>query len=232
MVLHIQALITTLAMITSVLMWVKGVFGASAIFTLSIIAVCYVTYGWLQETLRQVNTTKRHGLYLGAFGIGMFLFSYAMVPLYHILCHGSASLSDAASNHNVSIDVMVESYRSLPLVVHTSKKRVKLSSHGHEVVYFDLENRSGHALDIKLVIASNPRTMKPYFGLVTPDEIHLSPWQKTSFPVEIKFDGNIPEDLWDSALLFLFQDVNGVGELGKSNAWEKMHGKGYKDGVF
>lgn len=231
MVLHLQALAATLAMIFSLILWIQGLFGAKAVFILSCLWVSYIAYSWLSDTLMQLDRTKRQGLLLGAFGIVMFILSYAMVPLYHILCHGSASLSGEGGVHHVAVNIMTAGYRSLPVKIKSSKKTLSLPSFGHEIVYFDIENQSGNDLDLKLVVASNPRTLKPYFGLVTPDTIHLSPWQKTKFPVEIKFEANIPDDLWNSALLFLFQDINGIGELGKGNAWEKMHGKGYKDGV-
>ncbi len=80
-------------------------------------------------------------------------------------------------------------------------------------------------------IASQPRTIQPYFGLVTPTNIELSPGQRTSFPVEVKFLADIPDDLSETAILFLFQDQNGVGQFGKGDAWEKMHLKDNYNGV-
>lgn len=229
--IHIQAMIATLGMLVTTLLWVKGVYGAPWLFMMASSGTVYVAYRWVKDFTATMDKTKRQGLMLGAFGIGMFLFSYAMVPLYHILCHGAATIEAEVTHHPLEVDIMYERYRSIPVAVSLSKKRLSLTSKSSELVYVTLENQSVKPIQLKLSIASQPRTLKPYFGLVTPELIELGPRQKTQFPVEVKFLSEVPDDLWQTALLFLFQDVQGVGELGKANSWEKMNGKYGQDGV-
>lgn len=232
MVLHLKALVVTLGVMISVLLWVKGVYGAPFIFAIAILATAHVAYIWFKETVTDINKTKKQGLMLGAFGIGMFLFSYAMVPLYHILCHGGGAISvSGETSHPVEVNLMYERYRSAPITVALSKNKMSLVPQKSEIVYVTLENQSTQPIELKMTIASQPRTLKPIFGLVTPDIITLGPRQKTQFPVEIKFLSEVPDDLWQTALLFLFQDIQGVGELGKAKSWEKMNGKFGQAGV-
>ena len=230
MVLHLKALIATLGVLFTTLMWVKGIYGAPVLFYISMAGVGYVTFVWLRDFTAEMNKTKKQGLMLGAFGIFMFLFSYAMVPLYHIICHGSATIEASVTNHPLEVDIMYEQYRSIPVSVSLSKKHLSLTSKKSEVIYVTLENQSVNPIQLKMTIASQPRTLKSYFGLVTPDVIELGPRQRTRFPVEVKFLSEVPDDLWQSALLFLFQDIHSVGELGKTNSWKKMHGKHGKHG--
>ncbi len=231
MVLHLTALAVTVGLVLSVLLWVKGVYGASVLFSVALVVAIFVGSKWLQETIRHIDKTKRLGLKLAAFGVSMFIFSYAMVPLYHIICHGSTVIEAGVSNHPIEVDVIYERYRSIPVSVAISKSHLSLTSGSSELVYVTLENQSLKPINLKMTVASQPRTLKPYFGLVTPDKIELGPWQKTVFPVEVKFSADVPDNLWQAALLFLFQDLEGVGELGKTNAWKKMHGMHGHDGV-
>ena len=224
MVLHLKALIATLGVLFTTLLWVKGVYGASVLFYISMAGVGYVTFTWLRDFTTEMNQMKKQGLMLGAFGVAMFLFSYAMVPLYHIICHGSSSIEASVTNHPLEVDIMYEQYRAIPVAVSISKKRLSLTSKKSEVIYVTLENQSVNPIELKMTIASQPRTLKPYFGLVTPEVIALGPRQRTQFPVEVKFLSEVPDDLWQTALLFLFQDINAVGELGKTSSWKKMHG--------
>lgn len=223
MVLHLQALAATIGLVLSMLLWVRGANPAIYAFIACGVFLAYVTYGWIKDTIKVLDRTRRHGLILGFFGVAMFAFSYAMVPLYHILCHGNVALPESASSHPVDIDIMFEKYRGLPIAITVSESQLELGSGESRLVYVTLENHANKALDIKLSISTNPRTIKPYFGLVTPDVIHLPAWERTQFPIEVKFNADVPDDLWQTAILLLFQDINGVGELGKTDAWEKMH---------
>lgn len=228
--IHIRVLALTLGLVLSTIMWTRDVALSPLLFLVFSGLMLWTGYGWLMETMRQMTRVKRHGLILGAFGLGMFVFSYAMVPLYHILCHGSASINEG-SGEVLNVNLFTERYRGLPIGVSLSKKQMALSSKGHDIVYVTLENQSMKSLGVHMKIASQPKTVQPYFGLVTPSNIELAPGQRTTFPVEVKFLADIPDDLSETAILFLFQDQNGVGQFGKGDAWEKMHLKDNYNGV-
>lgn len=230
MVIHLRVLAATLGTVLAMLLWTREVLGSGLLFVGFSCWLIYLGVVWTLDVAKTMNQVKKHGFMLGAFGIAMFLFSYAMVPLYHILCHGTSALP-AGQGDQLGVDLFVERYRSLPIGVSLSKKHLALEPNGHDIVYVTLENQSMDNLDIKLSIASQPRTVQPYFGLVTPSVISLSPWQRTQFPVEVRFTSSIPDDLHETSLLFLFQNVDGVGQLGKQSSWEKMHSRDNYNGV-
>ena len=229
---HNFALMGTVVLIVSVLSGVKGMWSSALWMTVATFFLGLTLMVWLYEAVQGSNTRmNRHGLILGGFGLSMFAFSYAMVPLYHLLCHGSVKLSQQSTvlSHPVEIDVMSELYRSIPLGIQLSESHVSLHPGDQQLVYVDLENESNQPLDIHLTISTNPRTFKSNFGLVYPDKIYLEGGQRTRFPVELTLDPSAPESIYQTAILFLFQDTEGIGKLGRSQAWKKMQIKGYDE---
>lgn len=231
MVLHIQALLSTVSMLLTMLLWINGVSFSGLMVAVSALVLSVVLIRWASEGFKSATPVSRQGIFWGAFGIGMFVFSYAMVPLYHILCHGSGSIVGGSNPNTLEVNILPMSYRALPVNIKLSKTNISLVANDEKLIYVTLENKAAKSIDAHLTLASQPRTLKPSFGLVVPDEIHLDAWQRTTFPIAIKFKGNIPDDLFQSSLLIFIQDKSDVGQLGKSSAWQKMHGKRYKDGV-
>ena len=232
--IHQLALIFTLIVLASLLSWIRGWLVSDLWVMLASLVLVGVLGIWCLNTVYDFKSqVNRHGLILGCFGVAMFAFSYAMVPLYHIVCHagGKREAVESSTYHPLELDIFVQAYRSLPVKVKASVRHLQLNTHNSEVVMIDLKNESNKSLDIRLTTTSQPRTLKPAFGLVYPTDIHLEPKRHIRFPVEIKMNEAISDDLWQSALLFLFQDVNGVGQLGQGDSWKKMQNIGYVEGV-
>ena len=228
--IHLQALAATVFVMMTVLMHIKGVWLSLIWLTCASIYLMVTMVVWIKQSASEMSVISRQGLVWGLFGAGMFVFSYLMVPLYHILCHGG-QMATGSGGHVLEVNLMAAEYRSVPVDLKLSKKQMTLGSDDEQIVYVTLHNKAAKPMNLHLSIASQPRTLKSSFGLVVPDQIELLPWQKTTFPVAVKFLGHIPDDLWQSALLFLLQDTNGVGQLGQTTSWKKMHGGTYKDGV-
>lgn len=228
--IHIQALAATVFVMVTMLMHIKGVW-LSFVWLICASSYLFLVMGqWIRQSIGEMSVVSQQGIIWGFFGVGMFLFSYLMVPLYHILCHGGQMVM-GSGGHTLAVNLMAAEYRSVPVDMSLSQKQLTLGSDDEQIVYVTLNNRAAKAINLHLSIASQPRTLKPSFGLVVPDQIELLPWQQTTFPVAVKFKGHIPDDLWESALLFLLQDTEGVGQLGQTTSWKKMHGGSYKDGV-
>ena len=146
MVMHVQALFATLGMLLAMLLWIKGVILSGLLASIAAIVLSYVLMKWVHECWQIASPVSRQGILWGAFGIGMFLFSYAMVPLYHLVCHGSGTLPSSRGSHALDVDVIIQNYRSLPINITVSDSKLSLQAHDEKLVYLRLENKSSKAI--------------------------------------------------------------------------------------
>ena len=57
--IHIQAMIATLGILVTTLLWVKGVYGAPWLFMMASSGTVYVAYRWVRDFTATMDKTKR-----------------------------------------------------------------------------------------------------------------------------------------------------------------------------
>ncbi|UTC24732.1 hypothetical protein MMH89_00970 [Candidatus Comchoanobacter bicostacola] len=221
--LHVYALFWTVSALCSVVLLIKQVIFAQVLFYfLLIVGGGGLAYWFYDLQAHADNRLLRSALCLGAFGLSMLVFSYVMVPLYHILCHGvSASNVMAGQSAVATVDVLARSYRNLPVRVFVDKDQISLAKGGAEQFWVTLKNDSTSSQNLKLLVVTQPREWRSSIHLVMPDYIKLEPNQLMKFPLEVVTKSPVSSDRQVSMMLLL-QDTKDTGLLGKTDSWRKM----------
>jgi hypothetical protein len=208
------------AMLSLILLVNQARFSVPIFVLVSIIGVGLII-DWVYSFYQKNTGLNKSALILGSFGVGMFLFSYAMVPMYHLVCHAAASVTSQVIPQSVELDMIARPYRQLPVLVKLDQMRLDLLPEAVETVYADLYNDSDDELSIRLNLVTQPRALANQFEVVLPKVIQMEPHQYIRLPVQVKFLG-FTESLSQASIMLLLQDQQDEGELGKTDAWKKM----------
>ncbi len=218
---HVYTTIWIVGSMLSVVLLVNQTRFSTPIFIIvSIIGVGLIAQWGYSFYLRNTGLNKS-ALVLGSFGIGMFLFSYAMVPMYHLVCHAAASVTSHVMPQSVELDMIARSYRQLPILVKLDQMRLNLSPNSVETIYAELYNDSDDELNVRLNLVTQPRALANQFEVILPKVIQIEPRQYMRLPVRVKFLG-FTEPLSQASIMLLLQGQQDEGELGKTDAWKKM----------
>lgn len=182
--------------------------GAVVLLALTGIACMVLAVVWGMALLRQKNKNKRNaigGVSLALLGIGMFLFSYIMVPLFHLICHRFGmhghlmSISappvntEVVSQETPPLHLMVQAARYLPLQLTASHEAMHLPAGQVVTLPVDIHNPTQRAYSIRWTSSVVPNAAAHYLHPLesTPTELMVLPGQVVHYTIELYVDPNI-----------------------------------------
>ncbi|MDC3181239.1 hypothetical protein OAT84_03800 [Gammaproteobacteria bacterium] len=219
--IHVYVVGWVILALVAVLSMVKQLFFSTFLFYMVSGFGLYLFWLWGIGVYHTRSHLNKSAFYLGVFGIGMFLFSYAMVPMYHLVCHAASAVTQEVLPQQVELDLITRSYRQLPVVAKLDTMRMLLSPQGSQIAYIEMYNSSDKALDVNLNLVTQPRALANQFEVVLPKSIQMEAHQRMRLPIQIKFLG-FTEPLTQASIMLLLQDKQDEGALGKTEAWQKM----------
>tara|TARA_A100001015_G_scaffold270590_1_gene323290 strand:+ start:871 stop:1575 length:705 start_codon:yes stop_codon:yes gene_type:complete len=218
--IHVYVTAWIICMLLAAVLLINEVFLSQYLFILGGCAGFYMIGFWSYSFL-QTKMLRKSAVILGAFGVGMFVFSYAMVPMYHLVCHATASVIEERLDEGVILNMVARSYRQLPLTVVLSNNQMSLRPDVAQKIYVDIYNTGNQQYEVKANLVVQPRSLSDRFNVLMPTDITVEPNQHMRFPIEMTYLG-LDESLPQASMMLLLQDKEDEGELGKTGAWQKM----------
>lgn len=153
---------------------------------------------------------KRLGMLLAIIAIAMLGFSYALVPIYNIICGKFAitgKLGEPASGLNtgpidktrwVNMEFISTDYTGGPLEFHTLTPEIKLHPGENQTVDFLFTNKSNHNIVMRTMPSITPGIAAKYFKRIECFCFHLQPLKsKESVKMSLFFyiDTHLPRNI-------------------------------------
>lgn len=220
--IHLYATAWIMYMLLAMVLMIQQLVVAKGVFYIGWLLGSALAFVWIKDVYSNATSPiQRSSCILGAFGVGMFLFTYAMVPMYHLVCHATGH-GGAAGGGGVELNLLARAYKDIPLGVSVSQKQVNLAVGDEAMFYVDVVNLSDHEVDAKMSLVMQPRSWQPYFNIVMPEDLVLEPKQHMRFPLAVQYTGAGSDMLAQASMMLLLQDTKSTGSLGKTNDWRKM----------
>lgn len=166
--------------------------------------------------------------------LGLFGFSYLLVPMYHLMCHGmgmhgqsmSSGTSKVTKNRMLTVHLLHDRYRQVPVKLTFSHHNLILKQDEAKQIVMMLVNESDSPQDLTFK-ASTTEGLSSCFQAELPFKTkQLMPREKLSAVVHVKRDKQCPTLAQAAWGVYVF-DTKETGKQGKFSNWMKMH-KPYK----
>lgn len=166
--------------------------------------------------------------------IGLFGFSYLLVPMYHWMCHGmgmhgqsmSSVPSKGSKNRMLTVHLLHDRYRQVPVKLTFSHQNLILKQNEAKQIVMMLVNESSQPQNLTFK-PSATEGLTSCFHVALPFKTkHLMPNEKFSAIVHVNRDKHCPTLAQAAWGLYVF-DSKETGQQGKFDNWLKMH-KPYK----
>ena len=160
--------------------------------------------------------------------LGMFTFSFALVPLYDVFCevtglNGKIEL-EATTNQNletaigrdVSIQFVSHNNEQMPWIFRPSESQIKIQTGKYHTATFYVKNPTNKrmiAQAIPSVAPSNAASHLKKLECFCFEEQELAPGEEALLPVRLIFDDELPESIKSVVLSYTIFDVTDYGDL-------------------
>ncbi len=168
---------------------------------------------------------RRTGWILGALGVGMFGFGFALVPLYGVLCQATGTPSISARNleartaaaapvaRTVTVKFDATVNDDLPWEFHPATARMEVQLGRPYEVHYEARNRAATEITGQAIPSVVPWQATPYF---TKQECFcftrqtLQAGQSESMPLRFTVSPDLPEGINTLTLSYSFMHVHGA----------------------
>lgn len=160
--------------------------------------------------------------------LGMFTFSFALVPLYDVFCevtglNGKIEL-EATTNQNleteigrdVSIQFVSHNNEQMPWIFRPSESQIKIQTGKYHTATFYVKNPTNKrmiAQAIPSVAPSNAASHLKKLECFCFEEQELAPGEEALLPVRLIFDDELPESIKSVVLSYTIFDVTDYSDL-------------------
>jgi cytochrome c oxidase assembly protein subunit 11 len=160
--------------------------------------------------------------------LGMFTFSFALVPLYDVFCevtglNGKIEL-EATTNQNleteigrdVSIQFVSHNNEQMPWIFRPSESQIKIQTGKYHTATFYVKNptkRRMIAQAIPSVAPSNAASHLKKLECFCFEEQELAPGEEALLPVRLIFDDELPDSIKSVVLSYTIFDVTDYNDL-------------------
>ena len=160
--------------------------------------------------------------------LGMFTFSFALVPLYDVFCevtgrNGKIEL-EATTNQNleteigrdVSIQFVSHNNEQMPWIFRPSESQIKIQTGKYHTATFYVKNPTNKrmiAQAIPSVAPSNAASHLKKLECFCFEEQELAPGEEALLPVRLIFDDELPESIKSVVLSYTIFDVTDYNDL-------------------
>ena len=160
--------------------------------------------------------------------LGMFTFSFALVPLYDVFCevtglNGKIEL-EATTNQNleteigrdVSIQFVSHNNEQMPWIFRPSESQIKIQTGKYHTATFYVKNPTSKrmiAQAIPSVAPSNAASHLKKLECFCFEEQELAPGEEALLPVRLIFDDELPDSIKSVVLSYTIFDVTDYGDL-------------------
>ena len=154
--------------------------------------------------------------------LGMFTFSFALVPLYDVFCevtglNGKIEL-EATTNQNletaigrdVSIQFVSHNNEQMPWIFRPSESQIKIQTGKYHTATFYVKNPTNKrmiAQAIPSVAPSNAASHLKKLECFCFEQQELAPGEEALLPVRLIFDDDLPESIKSVVLSYTIFDV-------------------------
>ena len=160
--------------------------------------------------------------------LGMFTFSFALVPLYDVFCevtglNGKIEL-EATTNQNletdvgrdVSIQFVSHNNEQMPWIFRPSESQIKIQTGKYHTATFYVKNPTNKrmiAQAIPSVAPSNAASHLKKLECFCFEEQELAPGEEAFLPVRLIFDDELPDSIKSVVLSYTIFDVTDYNDL-------------------
>ena len=160
--------------------------------------------------------------------LGMFTFSFALVPLYDVFCevtglNGKIEL-EATTNQNletaigrdVSIQFVSHNNEHMPWIFRPSESQIKIQTGKYHTATFYVKNPTNKrmiAQAIPSVAPSNAASHLKKLECFCFEEQELAPGEEALLPVRLIFDDELPDSIKSVVLSYTIFDVTDYNDL-------------------
>ena len=160
--------------------------------------------------------------------LGMFTFSFALVPLYDVFCevtglNGKIEL-EATTNQNletvvgrdVSIQFVSHNNEQMPWIFRPSESQIKIQTGKYHTATFYVKNPTNKrmiAQAIPSVAPSNAASHLKKLECFCFEEQELAPGEEAFLPVRLIFDDELPDSIKSVVLSYTIFDVTDYDDL-------------------
>ena len=174
-----------------------------------------------------VNKNKRLGILMAVIAIAMLGFSYALVPIYNIICGKFAvtgKLGEPASGLNtgpvdksrwVNMEFISTDYTGGPIEFRVLTPSIKVHPGENAIVEFLVKNKSDHLIVMRTMPSITPGIAAKYFKRIECFCFHLQPLKsKESVKMSLFFymDTHLPKKIRNVTVSYALynakQDLN------------------------
>ena len=154
--------------------------------------------------------------------LGMFTFSFALVPLYDVFCevtglNGKIELSattneslETESGRNLSVQFVSHNNEQMPWVFRPSDSLIKIQTGEYHTATFYVKNPTDKTMTaqaIPSVAPSNAATHLKKLECFCFEQQELAPGEEALLPVRLIFDDDLPESIKSVVLSYTIFDV-------------------------
>ena len=160
--------------------------------------------------------------------LGMFTFSFALVPLYDVFCevtglNGKIEL-EATTNQNleteigrdVSIQFVSHNNEQMPWIFRPSESQIKIQTGKYHTATFYVKNPTNKKMTaqaIPSVAPSNAASHLKKLECFCFEELELAPGEEALLPVRLIFDDELPDSIKSVVLSYTIFDVTDYNDL-------------------
>ena len=160
--------------------------------------------------------------------LGMFTFSFALVPLYDVFCevtglNGKIEL-EATTNQNletaigrdVSIQFVSHNNEQMPWIFRPSESQIKIQTGKYHTATFYVKNPTNKrmiAQAIPSVAPSNAASHLKKLECFCFEEQELAPGEEALLPVRLIFDDELPDSIKSVVLSYTIFDATDYNDL-------------------
>ena len=168
------------------------------------------------------NKSKKTIKLLSTVVLGMFVFSFALVPLYNVFCevtglNGKIELKattekglENQDGRDISIQFISHNNEEMPWIFKPSEDKIKIKTGKYHTATFYVRNTTSKrmvAQAIPSVAPSNAASHLKKLECFCFEQQELAPGEEALLPVKLLFDNDLPKSIKNVVLSYTIFDV-------------------------
>ena len=175
--------------------------------------------------------------------LGMFTFSFALVPLYNVFCevtglNGKIELKatketdiEIENGRDLSVQFVSHNNEQMPWAFKPSEDSIKIKTGKYHTTSFYVKNTTNKLMTaqaIPSVAPSNAAAHLKKLECFCFEQQELAPGEEAFLPVRLIFDDALPKSIKSVVLSYTIFDVTNYDKVQLSKDLESNHGDGHK----
>tara|TARA_B100000683_G_scaffold88747_1_gene87601 strand:- start:435 stop:1025 length:591 start_codon:yes stop_codon:yes gene_type:complete len=175
--------------------------------------------------------------------LGMFTFSFALVPLYNVFCevtglNGKIELKatketdiEIENGRDLSVQFVSHNNEQMPWAFKPSEDSIKIKTGKYHTTSFYVKNTTNKLMTaqaIPSVAPSNAAAHLKKLECFCFEQQELAPGEEAFLPVRLIFDDALPRSIKSVVLSYTIFDVTNYDKVQLSKDLESNHGDGHK----